>query len=150
MIEARRNDKKEILKGVKLDGYALRNASTLLCNDREVVMAAVCNKGLSLLFASSVLQDDKQLVLEAIKNNCYSIKFASEVLRNDLDFIHEAYSLNSNIIKYIDCNLLKQHNDLQELFIDYKLKESKTLDTEKQSDKDILQSIILSKKIKTK
>ena len=50
----------------------------------------------------------------------------------------------------MDCNLLKQHNDLQELFKDYKNKESKTLGTEKQSNKDISQSIISSKKNKTK
>jgi hypothetical protein len=43
---------------------------------------------------------------------------------------------------------LKQHNDLQELFKDYKNKESKTLGTEKQSNKDIPQSIISSKKTK--
>lgn len=150
MTKASRNDKEEILKAVKLDGYALRNASTRLCNDKEVVMIAVNNKGLSLLFASSFLQNDKEVVMEALKNNYSSFKFASEALRNNMDFIHEAYNLNSNIIKYIDCNLLKQNNDLQELFIDYKNKESNTLDTEKQSNKDIIQSIISSKKNKTK
>lgn len=84
----------------------------------------------------------------AINDNYSFFKFASEVLRNDLDFIHEVYNLNSNIIKYIDYNLLKQHNDLQELFKDHKNKESKTLDTKKQSNNDVPQSIISSKKTK--
>jgi hypothetical protein len=143
MTVATRNNKKVILEAVKLDGYALRNASAFLRNDRDVVMAAVCNKGLSLLFSSSVLQNDKEVVLAAVNNNYSSFKFASEALRNDLDFIYEAYFLNSKIIKYIDCNLLKQHSDLQELFVDYKLKESNTLQSEKQSGRDILRSIIL-------
>ena len=119
MTQASRNSKKEILEAVKLDGYALRNASTLLCNDKEVVMAAIHHKGLSLLFASSILQDDKELVLVAIKSNSYSIKFASEALRNDLEFIYEAYNIYSNIIKYIDKKLIKQHKYLQKLLEDF-------------------------------
>ena len=106
--EFMRINKQAVLKAVIIDGYALRNSSTLLCSDREVVMAAVSNKGLSLLFASCILKADKEIVLMAIKNNCYSIKFASEVLRNDLEFIYEAYSLNSNIIKYIEDKIIKQ------------------------------------------
>jgi hypothetical protein len=43
MTEANRNDKKEFLKAVKLDVYALKNAIIRLCNDKEVVMITVNN-----------------------------------------------------------------------------------------------------------
>ena len=117
MTQASRNNKKEFLEAVKLDGYYLRFASSVLRNDRDVVMAAVSNKGLSLLFSN--LRNDKKIVLLAIKNNCFSIKFASSNLRKNVNFIHQAYNINSNIIKYIDKELINQHKDLQKLLEEF-------------------------------
>ena len=125
ITQASRNNKKEFLEAVKLDGYYLRFASSVLRNDRDVVMASVCNKGNSLLFASSVLQDDKKLALKAIKNNCFSIKFASSNLRKNVNFINQAYNINSNIIKYIDKELINQHKDLQKLLEEFESKKYK-------------------------
>jgi hypothetical protein len=120
ITEASRNNKKEFLEAVKLDGYALRNASSLLRSDRDVVMAAVCNKGLSLLFSN--LRNDKKIVLLALNNDCYAIKFASSNLRQNVNFIHQAYNINSNIIKYIDKELINQHKDLQKLLEEFESK----------------------------
>ena len=122
MTEASRNNKKEFLEAVKLDGYYLRFASSVLRSDRDVVIAAVCNKGLSLLFSN--LRNDKKIVLLAIKNNCFSIKFASSNLRQNVNFIHQAHNINSNIIKYIDKELINQHKDLQKLFEEFESKKN--------------------------
>ena len=122
ITQASRNNKKEFLEAVKLDGYYLRFASSVLRNDRDVVMAAVSNKGLSLLFSN--LRNDKKIVLLAIKNNCFSIKFASSNLRKNVNFINQAYNINSNIIKYIDKELINQHKDLQKLLEEFESKKN--------------------------
>ena len=122
MTQASRNNKKEFLEAVKLDGYYLRFASSVLRNDRDVVMAAVSNKGLSLLFSN--LRNDKKIVLLAINNDYYAIKFASSNLRKNVNFIHQAYNINSNIIKYIDKELINQHKDLQKLLEEFESKKN--------------------------
>ena len=122
ITQASRNNKKEFLEAVKLDGYYLRFASSVLRNDRDVVMAAVSNKGLSLLFSN--LRNDKKIVLLAINNDYYAIKFASSNLRKNVNFIHQAYNINSNIIKYIDKELINQHKDLQKLLEEFESKKN--------------------------
>ena len=54
-------DREKILKAVKKDGWALKDASDTLKADREVVLEAVRNDGNALQYASEELQNDPEL-----------------------------------------------------------------------------------------
>ena len=79
-------NKKEALKAVKQNGWALEFASDELKNDREVVLEAVKEKGsagFALEYASEELKNDRKVVLEAIKEYGGALKYASDELKND-------------------------------------------------------------------
>ena len=48
------NSRKFILKAVKQNGYALRNAGSDLKSDREIVLAAVQNDGFAICYAGGM------------------------------------------------------------------------------------------------
>ncbi|WP_064610347.1 DUF4116 domain-containing protein [Streptobacillus moniliformis] len=64
------NNKKEVLKAVKQDGWALEFASEELKNDKEVVMAAVKQNGDALQFASERLRNNE---INKTKGECNGI-----------------------------------------------------------------------------
>ena len=53
--------RKALLKAVREDGFALRNADKSLKADREIVLAAVMQDGDALELASEELQQDEEL-----------------------------------------------------------------------------------------
>ena len=91
-------DKKELLKTIKNDKYALQYASEELQNDKEVVLEAVGNYSCALYFASKTLRNDREVVLEAVKYNGFALEYASEELQNDKEVVliaveNDGYSL---------------------------------------------------------
>jgi len=61
--------RKALLKAVREDGFALRNADKSLKADRDIVLTAVKQNGSALEYAGKYLKADREVVLEAIKNS---------------------------------------------------------------------------------
>lgn len=63
------DDRNILLKAVKSDGSALKDASESLKNDRELVLEVVKRNGFALEYASSTLASDRVIILEALKSS---------------------------------------------------------------------------------
>ena len=61
-----------------------------------------------------------QCLLAAISNDASNIKYCSETLREDQNFIYEAYKLDHNIMRYIDEEIINQHQRIKNLYDEYK------------------------------
>ena len=75
--------RKALLKAVREDGFALRNADKSLKADREIVLAAVKQYGAALEYAHESLRADREVVFEAVKTTGWAIEYASEELQKD-------------------------------------------------------------------
>ena len=83
-------DREKILKAVKKDGWALKDASDTLKADREVVLEAVRKDGRALKFADDILKADREFVLEAVKFDGRAFEYASDTLKADRELVLEA------------------------------------------------------------
>ena len=61
-------EKKELLKIVKEDGWALDDAENKFKKDKDIVLAAVTQNGTALEYADKLLKKDKKIVIAAVKS----------------------------------------------------------------------------------
>lgn len=119
--------KKEMLKKVREDGYALEYADRVfkadkdvvlaaiknsyggaleyadkaLKADREVVLAAVKKEGLMLEHAHKSLKADREVVLTAIKSSFgFALEYADKSLKADRELVIAAVKRNGNILEH--------------------------------------------------
>ena len=80
-------DKKEFLKKVIEDPYAIENADEKFKKDKEIVLAAVRSDGFAIADADSKFLDDKEIAIEAIKNNTGAFLLLNKNLTMDRDIL---------------------------------------------------------------
>ena len=68
-------EKKELLKIVKEDGWALDDAENKFKKDKDIVLAAVTQNGTALEYADNLLKKDKDSQ-NAIKSDADALEFA--------------------------------------------------------------------------
>ena len=118
------DDKKEMIKKVKQDGFALMVASSRLQNDKDLVIAAVAQNGRCLDYASSTLQKDpdiiraavqggrldlategqkknRSIVLCAVKKDGSGFKHAAERLQNDREIAKAAITQDPHVLEIV-------------------------------------------------
>ena len=98
-------DREEMLKAVKDNGYALRDADDTLKADREIVLEAVRDNGYALEYADDSLKTDRELVLEAVRHNGIALEYADDSLKADREVVLEAVRNNGIALRYTDDSL---------------------------------------------
>jgi hypothetical protein len=104
------NNKKFLLKALKINGLILNYLDAKFRGDKEIVMAALYDdptkvRGLGPhMFWDSIddsLKEDEDIILTACKNNS-AIDFVPQRLLSDKKFILKCAKINGNILKKID------------------------------------------------
>ena len=86
---------------VKLDGSALRFASTELKNTPSVVIEAVRQYGFVLDFASDEMRNTPSVVIEALKRTCgRALEFAGDEVKNTQSFVLEAVRQTGTALEF--------------------------------------------------
>ena len=76
-------------------------------NNKEEVLKEVRKDGYNLKFTSDRLKNNPEIVLEAIKSTSYALKFAPDKFKNDREFIMSAVKENGDILSDKFCYLAK-------------------------------------------
>ena len=81
------NNKKFVLKILRIDGCLLRYVPYEFQNDKEIVLEAIRDNGYNLECASYEIRNDKKIVAISLKTNGYSLEHASEKLQSNKKLI---------------------------------------------------------------
>jgi hypothetical protein len=93
-------DRGRLLKAVKQDWMALREAPDAMKDDREIVLAAVAQRGSALEYASSALKGDREIVLAAVAQNGIALMHAAAALRANREFMLAAVKLDHRALQF--------------------------------------------------
>jgi len=105
-----RNDRDIVLAAVRLYGEALQYASLELRNDRDIVLAAVTQSGLALPYASQELRNHRDIVLAAVRQCGEALQFAGEALQNNPAIVRAAVTQSGSALRYAGYELQNDHD----------------------------------------
>lgn len=122
-------NKKEVIRELKINGEALKYASSVLQDDKEIVLEAVKNAPLSITYASTKLKDDEDILQVVLKANPFAIIYFSQRLKEKFreESIKQSRNYNIDELKYKKRQLKKKleeiSNELDDITISiYKTK----------------------------
>lgn len=122
-------NKKEVIHELKINGEALKYASSVLQDDKEIVLEAVKNAPLSITYASTKLKDDEDILQVVLKANPFAIIYFSQRLKEKFreESIKQSRNYNIDELKYKKRQLKKKleeiSNELDDITISiYKAK----------------------------
>ena len=99
------SNRNDVLKAIKNDPKALKNASKELRKDKEIVLKSIKYYPSSFEYASEELKKDKDVVLEVIKSGPYLLQDINDDLKNDKEIVSEAVKQNGLLLEYASDNL---------------------------------------------